>query len=83
MRRTCNIHYLRNIVHETRIKRIGKSLNRVMGNVYQRVCICTIYISVYVYIRLGTKHGGVSCVMLFTGRAADFLEFPYFTDTCF
>ena len=80
---TCDIHYLRNIVHETRRKCIGRSLNRVMRNVHQRVCICVIYISVYVYLWLSTKHGGVSCVMLFTGRAADFLEFPYFPDTCF
>jgi hypothetical protein len=56
--------------------------NRVMRNVHQHVCICVIYISVYVCMWLGTKHGGISCVMLFTGRAADFLEFPYFTATC-
>jgi hypothetical protein len=85
MHHTRNIHctYIHNIVHEKRMKRIGKSLNGVMGNVYQCVSICVIYISVYVYMRLGTKHDGISCVMLFTGRAAALLEFPYFTDTCF
>jgi hypothetical protein len=41
------------------------------------------YISMRVYKRVGTEHGGVYCVVLFTEHAAIFLEFLYFTDICF
>jgi hypothetical protein len=50
MCRTCNIHFLRNIVHETRRKRIGKSFNRVMWNVYQGVCVYVLYTFLYMFI---------------------------------
>jgi hypothetical protein len=83
MRRTCNVHFLRNIVYEMQRKRMGKSLNGVMRNVYQRLLRWVIYISIHVYMWRGTKHGGIVCVMLFTGRAAVFLEFLYFADICF